>query len=309
MILNLFTSKKIQLFTLSLMALFLQGYSQPALAIGGGVVNNGAGLVENTFVFAYRMLPQLIDSCVNTANCASENETPPSAEALILRNISLILKENLNAKMTNERLQFLSESEHPGFFTTGDHETNRIAKTCLNSSCPIYVNLDLLYVNGQPALDYSTITGILIHELGHQTGYADHQFLDALGAKIRIFAAAHYTNYIYPFDASYIEFHQFNHDFPLKFGELYLSKNGQSKRVTQYLLSSIQAVPGWSGFELVNGHYIPNQGTASDIRFEVWAKVYVKNKSDSLMNVQFLQFEIQTDSTGEVLAVHCINQP
>jgi hypothetical protein len=252
---------------------------------GGTIVGNGAGLVEGNFVFALRMLPQLLDSCLKEAECYQS-----SSDQAALQEILVVVKKGLKSPIS-KKIQFVSEVANPGFFTTAFNQTDRIAQTCLQSDCPIYINSDLLYSKREPALNYGMIVAVLVHEFGHQAGYKDHTYLDSLAANVRSLAESKHISYPYPLD-SHIEIHQINNDFPIKYSELYLTKNGKVTRLTEYLMSFIREEKDWIGFELINGHYSFQEESTKQVQFLVWVRVYIKNDNHSVLEIKLLRFAV-----------------
>lgn len=85
------------------------------------------------------------------------------------------------------KIVFRSEKKRPGFFFL-DGQT-RVAKT---GGTPnedhwgqvIYINQDMIRSNADLA-DLSQAASTLIHELGHQLGFSDHDWLDHIGAMVK----------------------------------------------------------------------------------------------------------------------------
>lgn len=152
---------------------------------GGSKINNGAGVVENNVIYSYLALPKLIQSCFELRQACQLT----SSEAHVLQLISKIPE---SYPLTDERLEFVSEASHPGFFQTSQDETHRLAMTGDRPGDKTYWNRDQFYEgNGQPALDLAMITSIWTHELGHQTGQMDHGFLDQVGSRMRWHLQSH----------------------------------------------------------------------------------------------------------------------
>ncbi len=148
-----------------------------AFAGGGSLVGNGAGLAELEITYAYIRLPEMIRSCFENKDCNLNG-----GEEEVLRRELAVLKAYPNPVL---KVQFVSETEKPGFFDTGVNEFHRIAKTEMRDNSVIFINRDALYRNGKAVVDMPTGVSILIHELGHQVGIPDHTWLDTLGGKIR----------------------------------------------------------------------------------------------------------------------------
>lgn len=145
---------------------------------GSSLVGNGAGIVENSFIYHYSKISKIIETQLSTQD---HQFSDPNFR--LLYKIQLILKKYPDP---TKKLVFLSGKSNPGFFQTSDNETHRIAKTYLTPKSLIYINTDHLYkLSGEAAIDDGTIISILAHELGHQAGETNHQKLDYLGAQLR----------------------------------------------------------------------------------------------------------------------------
>lgn len=258
---------------------------------GGDVVGNGAGLSENNVIYAYKLLPHLLDACIAKESCYQN-----SADLLAYNKIKHTLVVSLRNELS-EMLQFVSATGSPGFFVTAANEPDRIAKTCINGACPVYFNIDLL---NRSNLAYPSLASLLTHEFGHQAGYADHAYLDGLGAKIRMLAESKFTSYVYPYDFNKIEFRQINSDFPLKFSEFHFVWNNETTRLTDEIYKEVAVVPGFVGFEMFNGHYIFESSPAAYAQFEIWAKVYAATESSGPVQLRLMKFKLEISPTGKI---------
>lgn len=246
---------------------------------GGSVVNNGAGIVEQNFQYAYVSLDRIANDCLAAKNCQLTDD-----ENKILKKIAVITAKNL---LNPRKIIFVSEKASPGFFTTGPTEKNRIAKTSLDAFSPIFVNRDLLYTSkGMPALNFPEILAILAHELGHQAGEADHEILDTLGAKLRI--VSELQSLIYKINASdsddlKVTVSVINHEHPLKSAELLVTwGNTYSRSLSQNIQEKLSCSSPFLtvvGFELQNGHF-----TYLESGLEVGFKALVNIDCRSLVN-------------------------
>lgn len=154
-------------------------FSTSALG-GGSLIGNGAGITEQNIIYAYNALPTAIENCLNPPDICGLS----TADAQVLTNIRAIAIQNAP---TPDRVRYASETASPGFFDTEVGQAYRLAKTGLTPSAQIYWNTDQLYTTeGKPALDIPAISAIWVHELGHQTGILDHEYLDLLGSKVRL---------------------------------------------------------------------------------------------------------------------------
>lgn len=264
----------------------------------GGVVGNGAGLVEQNIQFVYLSLPKIISDCVALPNqCAVTPE-----EQNILERITTIVHENYSSP---GRIQFVSERLVPGFFTTSSAENNRIAKTGLGPDVPIYFNEDELYDSiGKPAIDFAGISALLVHELGHQTGETSHTKLDILGAKVRFYLSFKFVNFNYVFGSnqSSLEMNLVNYPMPAPIGDLYLSTDsGASVQLTPLILQKITcSVPGevLIGFNLTNGHWNHIETNSQAIDFVAWLQVFCRG---SVLGTSHRDLKIRVSDKGEIL--------
>lgn len=259
---------------------------------GGDVVGNGAGLSENNVIYAYKLLPQLLETCIAKESCY-QTQTDLLAFKKIKQALTVSLRNELN-----EMLQFVSATGAPDFFVTGLNEPDRIAKTCLNEGCTVFFNIDLL---NRRNLNYPNLASILTHEFGHQAGFTDHAYLDGLGAKIRTLAESKFTSYVYPYDFNKIEFRQINSDFPLKFSEFHFVWNNETTRLTDEIYKSVSVVQGFVGFELFNGHYVFENSAAAYAQFEVWAKIYTAADASGPIKLRLMKFKIEISPNGKLL--------
>ncbi len=244
----------------------------------GILVGNGAGLAEQNIQFIYMLLPKIISECtalpIQCALTSYEQAELFKIRAVVYQNYSL-----------SGRIQFVSEKQNPGFFTTSSTENNRIAKTGLNAQSPIFFNVDELYdSNGRPAMDFAGLTAILIHEIGHQTGETSHAKLDILGAKMRIFLSFQFTSFDYSFQNSQnVEINVINYPMPAPIGDVYLSiKNGASMQLTALIMPKLNcdsADEVLVGFNLTNGHWNHVDNGANLIDFEAWLQVFCRASS------------------------------
>ena len=250
---------------------------------GGSVIGNGAGLVENNFQYAYTALITTVTECIETQKCEMSQ---PELKTLI--EIKKVLRQNIS---NVKRIIFVSDLKFPGFFDTGVNEKHRIAKTGLSSDFPIWVNSDLLYAaDGQPAFDFSTISSILVHEVGHQTGEESHPKLDIIGAKVKNMILKKITSHTLKIDAESkkIEITIVNQVYPFSASDIYIAWQGiGSATLTKDLIREIQCDDNNStlaGVEIENGHFTSiSQDTtkAYKIGFGVWINLSCYSNSES----------------------------
>jgi|GEM_PF-6320069 len=142
-------------------------------------MNNGGGLAEQNFIYAYQNLVDTVDRCLDTDNPCRLTEKER-------RTLADIVRERREAT-GNGGLFFESGNLKPGLFQTDEHGKVRVAVTGSTWGSPIYVNLDLIYSGNESLIDMGAALAILIHEIGHHGGETDHLFLDQLGNKVRYF--------------------------------------------------------------------------------------------------------------------------
>ena len=166
--------------TQRILIFFALFFSLNAFGLGGNMVNNGDGLAEKNFAFAFARIDAFSRPCLKADSCKLT-----SVERDILTKILNGLPEEYkNPKL----LQFASEKKTPGFFVIDGQL--KVAKTGNNVGDIIYINIDLLYprnASGQvEPMSVSDALAILIHEFGHHYGVADHAALDLLGTKVSL---------------------------------------------------------------------------------------------------------------------------
>ena len=263
---------------------------------GGTVVGNGAGIVENNFRYGYFLLKEVIPSCTENQMCQLSD-----FEINLLNKIVDIITSNL---LKEDNLIFVSEKKEPGFFTTGEgNEPHRIAKTGLSPDQPIFINLDLLYNDRNEAnLDLPAIVGILVHELGHQTGIKNHAALDFLAAKIRFFLTSKINNYKFyvnndpKLTANVLVI---NSEFPIKKAHLFISWNqGEMKDITSEFVNLIKCKSNNAtnlGFEIQNGNF-SKESNSNIVTFNAWVGSYcsIENSAD-ILHVENQDLRLQFD--------------
>ncbi len=236
---------------------------------GGTVVGNGAGKVENNFQFVYQSLGSIL-----TGSLTDSSIELTKKEIDVIRLMLRVVYENKNK---SDRLVFVSESTNPGFFNTGVYEQHRIAKTFLRTNAPIYINTDLLYVNHQPALDTDQILRILVHEIGHQVGVADHAVLDILSAKISMFTRKETSSHVYEDESSskaiVVDLINMKKYFK-NFRVLVSSQGNEDFELTDKLFDRFLCKSDseyLDGSQVTNGHFEVSEN--GDIRFKAWLKL------------------------------------
>ena len=262
-------------------------------------------MVEQNIQYVYLSLPTLISDCTSGKNQCSVTEE----ELHLLDKIQKIIYINYS---TADRIQFVSERQNPGFFTTSSLESNRIAKTGLDLNSPIFFNIDEIYdLNGRPNIDFAAIAAFLIHEIGHQTGEKSHAKLDILGAKIRMQLAAKFVSLDYSFSnqKSIIELTIVNYSLPTAIGDVYLtSSTGGSLQLTTIILKKLHCSNSEDnviGFNINNGHWNHVLDNPSVIEFESWVQVYCRNmrSEQSSLHVNNMGLLVRISMDAEVLSL------
>jgi hypothetical protein len=242
---------------------------------GGGLVHDGAGVVEQDFIYAYESIPQSVASCFQNPRCAGEL---PADAIQALKDISSLVSRNI---LTTHPLHFVSAKASPGFFDLSVTEPNRIAMTELRPNAQIFINTDLLYTaDGIPAVDFGKATAILIHEVGHQTGRQDHAFLDFIGSKVRENLASNISFHTAQLVAGKNDLTIQIVDFNLVAisSSVYYSSGDKKLPLNGVILQSITCPGSLNtpvGFELSNGHWEhATYLTTSEIqtRFKAWSR-------------------------------------
>lgn len=281
--------------------------SQSALSYengGGVIVGNGAGIVESNFQYAYQSLKNVINHCLHSNNCNVQKD-----EHAVLLKLIIILETNANNK---ERLIFLSEKLNPGFFMTGEAESNRIAKTFLNPESPIFINIDQLYnAAGRPTLNFQRIIALLIHELGHQSGVLDHAWLDILGAKVADYSENSTNHFSFRIDDEDLSKNQSlifsvtNLEFPIKSSILIFNwRNTQSINLSNTLAASSSCQyesESFQGTEISNGHFSFDEH--NNLRFLAWVKVHCYESFSSNNFIYKRNLSVTLDSDYKILSL------
>ncbi len=269
---------------------------------GGGYVGNGGGLVEQNFNYAYTALPKLIDTTLT-----HKRETLDSAAIGLLNRIKSVARQNSSRP---DRLVFLSEKEFPGLFKTGENEHHRLAVTGNSTTDSIYINLDLLYTqDGQPAVDLGLSIAILVHEIGHQLGFSDHQALDILGSHVRASFQSQVKSFQMPFQNSAFEFVILNHSGSPHSADLLFRDQKEQVNLNAIVVHALEETSaqkqhmGLSGFQLMNGNYklelYPNR-----LVFQVWVNARYITASGYESELFSIELEVLPNGSIQILKTH-----
>ena len=144
----------------------------------GDIVGNGGGIIEQNFQFAFNSVLPAIDHCLIKLNCNLSNK-----DKIVL----MAIKSTYFMKLhENHNFIFLREKDANGLFNEVTDPAQRIAKTGFSYDFPIFINLDAIEGNSDLTHNLGTHLAIVIHELGHQAGYASHSLLDNIAGKLRL---------------------------------------------------------------------------------------------------------------------------
>jgi hypothetical protein len=255
------------------------GLSFFALAFISGVVSagvlvgNGAGLVEQNAIYAYHQVHPALQTCLDLPSICELDE---EQRELVTRIQGVVHRFPASASL----LQFVSESERPGFFSTGPKEHHRVAKTGNTPGDVIYFNLDMLYrADGEPALDLPGLIGLLVHELGHQAGESDHQKLDLVGSRVRRTLSMDMLRLDYRVFGQPMQITVLNHSSLFSRSEVYLRAGPEVLRITPTVeplatcASASQLLLGW---QISNLHWrspVRIQGLRGTLELGAWLDV------------------------------------
>lgn len=143
--------------------------------IGGDVVGNGGGSIEPFAYYYYYNLQSHIQSALDQVIIYFSEK-----ERVILQSILLALPT-----MEQEgKIVFVPEEGYEDFFYNEEEDrAPRVAKTGFSTDSRVFINLDKAYEMAEVNPRF-WIT-LLVHELGHQIGVADHTMLEELGTKVQ----------------------------------------------------------------------------------------------------------------------------
>lgn len=154
-----------------------------AMASGPDIIGNGAGLAEQNLTYLFRHLDRYLALGLNQSHVLDQQQRKVVQEIL-----DVVLKNRFKKKS----LVFLNSENFENFFNSHLDPEERVAKTGFSSDFPIFINLGQIYKNDLES-EVATLLGILVHELGHQVGVGDHQYLDELAADIRDLFEGYYS--------------------------------------------------------------------------------------------------------------------
>ena len=156
-------------------------------------------IAKTRFVLGLNHVGRFLFSCLaNSAECQFTTRENRLAHAIERGRLT----DRMSANPTE--IVFLSEREQPGTFQLDGQV--RIAKTGNDVGDDIYVNIDLIVIEGAEgkpeAMSFAQVFAVLVHELGHHhhnvlDTVPTHEELDTLGNKVRSYVEANTrTTYI-----------------------------------------------------------------------------------------------------------------
>lgn len=154
-----------------------------SMASGPDIIGNGAGLAEQNLTYIYRHLDRYLVLGLNQPHILDQGQRKVTQKIL-----NIVLKN----RFQKNSLVFLNSKVFDDFFNDILDPEERVAKTGFSSDFPIFINLGQVYKSNLEG-EVSSLLGILIHELGHQVGVSDHQYLDELAADLRDVFESHFS--------------------------------------------------------------------------------------------------------------------
>ncbi len=239
--------------------------------VDGDVVGNGGGLLEQNFLHAYFSLQTAIENCLTDVECYT-SETQKNT--LIQINQIFINKSGLKTPLV-----FIKNSETNNFFFDENDQTERIAKTGYSEDFPIFINLDVAssIVNDIPAM-----LGVIVHELGHQLGILNHNYLDQLGAKVRSMWNANWIISSVQIGGEELSLRLFSSKSSYINSRLSYVYNGKVKTLNSLIYKKTECTDGGRvyGISLSNGYWQrPVESEfVSTVRKTYWIDIYCENE-------------------------------
>ncbi|WP_372656222.1 hypothetical protein [Halobacteriovorax sp.] len=242
----------------------------------GDIVGNGSGLVEQNFMSAYYSIQTAIQNCLNSYECDIDTQ-----ENILLREINQVYID----KIGQERpLLFASKAIAGDFFKSEEDKSSRIAMTGFSSDSQIFINLDMAEkINN----DIPAMISILVHELGHQVGIANHSILDQLGAKVRNMWSSNFKILKFVMRDTPLEVRLFSTETNYITSKLSYNFKGKTKGLNNLVFEKLECAPEESvyGFNLTNGHWRRpvESGYITKISIGYWVDIYCQ---DSFGNIR-----------------------
>lgn len=264
----------------------------PTQVRSGDTVGNGGGLLEAQASLAYLNLSKHIISSFEQ-NYISFSDLD--------REVLMKILNGLAKNPSPEKILFLSEEDHPGFFyEAGVDPAPRVAKTGFSLDFPIFINRDMVYKT--PDMNSRFWIGLLIHEMGHQVGIRNHGYLDQLGARVVAVSEMNRTEMSFIMaPRTAVDVSLYNHDFIDGTPDLSVSHNGKLHSVTDWYNPNLRRTCGpylqYSGVSISNLHWKNRgefgPGTGMTIKAGAWAKIKCRDPRAGVFYNQATDVEIK----------------
>lgn len=266
---------------------------------GGDIVGNGSGHGETEVEFFIAQLPFNIKAALKQKTVRF-NETEEKVLTQIL--------ENVEVKAPTVFL--VSGEESTEFFNEiGVDRSERIAKTGFSPEFPIYVNQALIekVIHEKPLYWVS----LLIHELGHQAGVANHRFLDRLAGKVQLVLSLGKDNLQYPMNSDdTLNIQIVNHYFREAVADVYITYNGELVAINDWDVEKLKEGCGdleFAGLQVINMHWKdysqPNDKGEVLLKMGAWGQIKCKDTTGAIYNTMLRDLEVSIYSRPEGLTV------
>ncbi|MFT6067984.1 MAG: hypothetical protein ACJAT2_002525 [Bacteriovoracaceae bacterium] len=255
----------------------------------GDMVGNGGGLLEQNFYQAYYLVQSAIENCLYDSICGL---TPKQDDLLRKINQTFILKIDQDLPLI-----FLKEDQSGGFFSEDEEKETRLAKTGYSEKFPIFINSTLALSISE---NIPAIIGILIHELGHQTGVLSHSILDELSTKVRALYSDNWVESKVRVGGRLLNARLFSSKNNFTTASLSLVFDQKVKSLDSLIAKEVSCLPGESvyGFYLSNGAW--QRPISSRSKFEIslqyWIDIYCLDNEGTIWPIQRdlkLKFEFE----------------
>lgn len=241
----------------------------------GDIVGNGGGIVEQNFAFAFNSVPNAIGHCLAKMNCNLSVD-----EKLVLLDIRATFYSKLERDF---QFVFVTEEDSDGLFNDQLDPSERLAKTGFSKDFPIFINLSLIEESDSYKVDPSAALGLIIHELGHQSGYKSHTMLDTISSKLRVAFSYELEHLDYEInnETLFVNIYTREDQFNTQISYLYNHRLGRlSSRIEEKLSCSVptQRV---AGNTITNEHWQRKKFINDRIKVELtaWIDVYCEDEN------------------------------
>jgi hypothetical protein len=245
----------------------------------GDIVGNGGGLLEQNFSHAYFSVQTAIENCLTNSNCFTSFE-----QKKILKEINELYIQKLSQKNI---LIFAKNSETNNFFFDQHDQTERLAKTGFSPEHPIFINVDLAK---SIQTDIPAMISILIHELGHQIGIANHSYLDHISAKVRRIWEANWEVSTIKVDKKELSTRLFSTKRNYINAKLSYVYDGKVKSLNAKIFDLLKCRAGEElyGFYLSNGHWKRPVSTKEEysVKMSYWLDTYCESLDGSIWPIE-----------------------